>query len=253
MPLNEQLRSQGSFLFRWRGFLPLLLLPFAVLAARESGYLVQWFGEPVEEAWEFACLAVSLLGLGLRALTVGHAPSGASGRNTREQRAESLTTTGIYATVRNPLYLANYIVLMGFILALKVWWLGVIGTLGFALYYERIILAEEAFLRAKYGAEYLAWAARTPALLPKPSLWRAPALPFSLRTVLRREYNGFYLIVITFTLIELVSDLAIEKESFSTWVERDWDWWGLFAVGTLVFLTLRFLKKHTRVLRVAGR
>lgn len=253
MPLNQQLQSQGSFLFRWRSFLPLLLLPFAVLAVRESGYLVQWVGEPMEEAWEFSCLAISFLGLALRALTVGHAPSGTAGRNTREQRAESLTTTGIYATVRNPLYLGNYIILIGFILAIKVWWLAVIGTLGFALYYERIILAEEAFLRDKYGAEYLAWAARTPALLPKPSRWRTPALPFSLRTVLRREYNGFYLIVVTFTLIELVGDLVIEGRSLAAWLEHDWYWWGLFAVGTPVFLTLRFLKKHTRVLRVPGR
>ncbi len=58
MPLKEQLQSQGSFLFRWRSFLPLLLLPFAILALRESGYLVQWVGEPVEEAWEFLCSRV---------------------------------------------------------------------------------------------------------------------------------------------------------------------------------------------------
>jgi protein-S-isoprenylcysteine O-methyltransferase Ste14 len=253
MPLNEQFRAQGSFLFRWRGLLPLLLLPFALLAIAESGYFVEWVGEPIEEAWELFCLGISMLGLGLRAVTVGCAAPGTSGRNARAQRAESLNTTGIYATVRNPLYLGNFLVLLGFVLAIKIWWFVIIASLGFALYYERIIFAEEAFLRHKYGAAYTAWASRTPALIPNPRLWCAPVLRFSLRTALRREYNGFYLIVVTFTLIELVSDLLVEAQPFHKWLQNDWFWLAFFATGTLIFFTLRTMKKHTRILHVAGR
>jgi protein-S-isoprenylcysteine O-methyltransferase Ste14 len=170
MPLNEQLQVQGSFLFRWRGFLPLLLAPLALYAIWESRGLVGWLDEPIEEAWELLSLFIAFLGLAVRGLTVGFAPSGTSGRNTHEQRAQTLNTTGLYAIVRNPLYLGNYLVLIGIVLAIKVWWLVVIACLAFALYYERIICAEEAYLKERFGAAYVAWAAKTPAFFPNSSM-----------------------------------------------------------------------------------
>ena len=45
---------------------------------------------------------------------------------------------------------------------LKVWWLPVIYSLAFWIYYERIMFAEEAFLRQKFGETYRRWAATTP-------------------------------------------------------------------------------------------
>lgn len=131
--LCRQLVRQGRFLFRWRGVLPLVLLPIALLASFQSGQFAHWFGEPVEEAWEVLCASFCLVGLAVRALTVGFAPAGRSGRATRAQRAERLNTTGLYSITRHPLYLGNFLVFLGFVLLTKVWWFPLPAILAFAL------------------------------------------------------------------------------------------------------------------------
>lgn len=67
-----------------------------------------------ESTWAWSCIAVSLFGLLIRAVTIGFTPKGTSGRNTKEgQVAEVLNTKGIYSVVRHPLYLGNYFMWLG--------------------------------------------------------------------------------------------------------------------------------------------
>jgi protein-S-isoprenylcysteine O-methyltransferase Ste14 len=253
MTLDRQLEREGVVLFRWRSYLPLVLVPLALIAASQSGYFEHRFGHALEQTWMAVCLGVCFLGLALRVLTVGFVPRASSGRNTHEQRAETLNTTGSYAVVRNPLYLGNYLVLLGFSLATKVWWFPVIASLGFALYYERIIWAEERFLQRKFAEAFTQWAETTPAFLPDIRLWRRPELPFSFRAVLRREYSSFFLIVVVMTLIELSGAILGVGMSFAEWWARDYPWAVGLAGATGIFLTLRALKRHSSLLRVPGR
>lgn len=251
--LRDQMAKQGVFLFRWRSFLPLLLIPLAAVAMLESDFFERQFGETAENLWDVGCVLVSFAGLGIRMFTVGFVPAGTSGRNTRDQRADVLNTTGIYSTVRNPLYLGNFLMLIGAVLAIQVWWFVVIVTFLFWIYYERIIAAEEAFLAEKYGKTYTDWASETPVILPDLKRWRKPAMAFSWRTVFRREYNGIYLITVLFLVIEFLQDVVYEGQSIGDWLRGEYGWAVLFGVGTLVFFTLRTLKKHTNVLAVDGR
>jgi len=253
MMLKDQMPRQGRWLFRWRGFLPLGLAPFALLALWESRDFAERWGETAEALVIALALAVSFLGLAVRILTVGFVPGGTSGRNAQAQRAEVLNTSGIYATVRNPLYLGNFLMLLGLVIALESLWLVLLTGFAFALYYERIIYTEELFLADKFGPVYTKWAARTPAFFPRPSLWTRPALPFSLRTVLKRESYGFYLIVFVFTLLALARHVLVEGRSPETWPRENPAWLAFFLFGTVVFLLLRTLKKRTRLLRVTGR
>jgi protein-S-isoprenylcysteine O-methyltransferase Ste14 len=251
--LHDELARQGRFLFRWRGHLPLLLLPLALLAAWQSGAFAEFVGEPLEEAWETLCLAISLAGLAIRIATVGCAPAGTSGRNAQAQRAATLNVTGMYSVVRNPLYLGNFLMLLGLLLLGKAWWLAPLGGLLFALHYERIVCAEERFLEERFGERYRAWAARTPAFLPDLRLWRPAELPFSLRNALRREYNGFFVVIAGFVAVELAGDLLGEGMSFAEWLSEDAHWAALFLTGSAVFLILRTLKRRTSLLRAPGR
>ena len=146
-------------------------------------------GEYAVEAVDALALATALLGLTVRVVTVGFVPKGTSGRNTIQQRADTLNTTGLYSCVRNPLYLGNFLVVLGLAMSLQVWWFTLLTCFCFMLYYERIVLKEEAFLQSKFGEEYLSWASTTPAFLPNPRVWRAPELRFSPRSVLRRGYQ----------------------------------------------------------------
>ena len=115
-------------------------------------------------AWDGGCLALALLGQAIRFFTVGFVPRGTSGRNTRGQVADVLNTTGMYAVVRNPLYLGNLIIWFGLPLFMKSLWFSTIIILLFTIFYERIIFREEDFLREKFGDVFMQWAAR-----PRPS------------------------------------------------------------------------------------
>lgn len=252
MLLKDLICEQGNFLFRWRSYLPLGLVPLLVIAVSEPAAFEHWFSRQAEFGWELANLGVALSGLLLRAVTVGFAPAGTSGRNTERQVAESLNTEGLYSVTRNPLYLGNFLVVLGIVLAIKVWWLVLIIVTAFALYYERIICAEEAFLESKFDVNYRTWAARTPVFFPDLRLWRRAEASFSIRTVLRREFHGLYLIVVAFTLIEFGHDL-VEGATLTGWIDKGAAWIVFFWCGTLIYLALMILKKQTRILDVAGR
>src|SRR6476619_3343333 len=162
MALSEHLERSGNWLFRWRAIPPVLALLLLMLHLQDYQYL---FGSKrTDDLWQLGCLLVALLGLAIRIHVVGHTPKNTSGRNAREQRADSLNTSGLYSVVRHPLYLGNFLIFLGTVGFVHDPWPATVCLLGFWLYYERIMFAEEAFLRAKFGAAYLEWAARTPAL-----------------------------------------------------------------------------------------
>lgn len=248
MMLRDMLARQGQTLFRWRSFLPLLLLPLLLVALYHTGTIERAFGEAADEAWDGFCIIIGFLGLALRCATVGFAPAGTSGRNTREQRAETLNTTGVYSLVRHPLYLANFLMFVGMTLMVQVWWFTGIAVLAYWLYYERIAAAEEAFLENKFGRTYRDWAEHTPAFIPRLRGFRRTTLPFSWRTVLRREYNGLFLLVAVYTLIELIVDSVAEHRLH---LERNW--LIFFLVGAVLFLVVNQVKRRTRLLHVPGR
>jgi len=246
MALVEEFQQQGGWLFRWRSFLPLTLLALVPEAMRHLQFP---FGSYyLHEVWEEVCLGISFLGLLVRVLTVSFAPARTSGRNTRTQIADTLNTTGLYSVVRHPLYLGNFLIGLGIALVFWEWWLPAIYTLAFCLYYERIMFAEEAFLAHKFSAEFAPWAATTPAFWPRISHWRRPDLPFSLRTVLRREYTCLAVVIFGHTGNEFVEHVI--NDHHMVWEH----FWIMLAVGgTITYVVLRALKKHTRLLEVPGR
>ncbi len=248
MALREDLERQGNWLFRNRSYLPLLGFPILFIALRNSEYLERVFGEPVDTFWEFFSMSISFLGLAIRCLVAGYAPRGTSGRNTKSQVAEVLNTTGMYSVARNPLYLGNFVIILGATLFIQVWWLAFIVWVGFWLYYERIILAEEEFLRNKFGATFLKWAEKTPIFFPNPRNWKSPDLPFSFKTVLRREFSTFFAIIAVFTFLDISADLLAEGK-----FELSLPWIFLFILGLVIYMTLLVLKKKTHKLDVSGR
>lgn len=247
MPLREEFESSGQWLFRWRSYLPVaLFVPVVALTAwrAHAGEL------PVpDRAWDLFCLLVSMLGIVVRAIAVGCAPAGTSGRNTAEgQVASTVNTTGMYSIVRHPLYVGNYLNWLGVALLPRSGWLALVISLAFWLYYERIMFAEEEFLRGKFGEQYARWASATPAFVPDPRRWRAPSLPFSLRNVLKREYSGVLGIIVCLAALDVVRD-----STSLGYVSMDPMWMGLVAFGIVMYYALRTLKRRTRLLHVEGR
>jgi protein-S-isoprenylcysteine O-methyltransferase Ste14 len=242
----EELEAHGQWLFRWRSYLPLAL--FAAAFAMLGQFHYPWNDHFLDELWEVFCLLIGFVGLGIRGLTVGFVPQNTSGRNTRRQVADTLNTTGMYSIVRNPLYLGNFFVGLAVVLYFRWWWFTLIYLLAFLAYYERIIFAEEAFLREKFGAEYMSWASRTPAFWPRPWLWRPPEMTFSFRTVIRREYQSAF---------GLIMALFAAEELTEWYMGHGWHidamWLAIVAAGAVAYLVIRFLHKCTSVLHVEGR
>lgn len=242
MPLLEEMESSGNWLFRWRSYIPLL---YIVILFSGLPYIQYQSGSHVlDQLWEVICLCVSFLGLAIRALTVGSTPRRTSGRNTKLQIADSLNVSGIYSIVRNPLYLGNFFIVLGVMMILRVWWIPLIYILFFTLYYERIIFAEEMFLRRKFGQEYLDWASATPAFIPRLKQWKPPSFPFSWKKVIRREYHGLLAVVFAQFLLEIVGDYYI-KRRFS--LDLLWVW--IVSLTLLAYLVIRILHKKTRLLK----
>ena len=245
MALREEFERSGNWLFRWRSYQPLVLILPVVLGLPG----IAGRRDAPSLGGELLCLAVSLFGLAIRVFTIGHTPVSTSGRNTREgQVAEVLNSTGMYSVVRHPLYVGNYFMWLGAAMFPGAWWPPVFVTLAFWLYYERIMFAEEEFLRRKFGAIYETWAEGTPAFIPRLGGWRPPSLPFSARTVLRREYSGLFGVVATFAVLELVENWALTGRPTMHPV-----WIAITVLAAVVYVTLRTLKRRTRVLKVEGR
>ena len=236
-------RTTGDWLFRHRGVLPVALLPAVAWAVSRPA-------PPLggDRGWQAACLAVSLAGLALRAWTVGTAPAGTSGRNTGRQIAERLNTTGPYSLVRNPLYLGNALMWCGLVVYTRSALLSLGVALCFALLYVPIVRTEEAFLRDRFGAAFETWAARTPAIVPRLRGFTPAALPFSPRNVLRREYSGFAALLVLFGA-EVVARASATLGALAL----DPLGAALMACAGAVYVTLRSLKHHTRLLHVEGR
>lgn len=246
MALQEHFEQTGTWLFRWRSFLPLLLLPFLALSFIHYHY--PFHSEMGDWIWEGICLFASFLGMGIRVWTIGCVPASTSGRNTKRQIAEQLNTSGIYSIVRHPLYLGNFFMMLGVAMFPCNVWLILVYMLLFMVYYERIMFTEEAFLRRKFGDAYLAWAEKTPAFFPRLSAYRPSELDFSFRNVLGREYNGFFAFVISLFVLEVVSEWIVNRS-----LQIDLFWAILTGFSFVSWLVLWSLKKYTRVLKVSGR
>jgi protein-S-isoprenylcysteine O-methyltransferase Ste14 len=238
--LVDHFASAGDGLFQRRSWLPLLLVPLFVASFIGTAYP---FGSHAAGlAWEIACFLVSAAGLALRMLTVGTSPRGTSGRNTRAQKAAVLNTTGPYSVVRHPLYLGNSLIGLGLAMFTRTWFLPLIVTLATVLYYERIAAREEQFLEARFGEAFRRWAARVPAVVPRPGAWRAPALPFSWRRALHREFYAVGEVCTAFLVLDVLEDWMVRRV-----VAFDPLWAAVGAAGAVSFAAMWIRKKRRRL------
>ena len=100
--------------------------------------------------------------------------------------------------------------------------LTIIYILFFTLYYERIIFAEEQFLKNKFGEIYIQWAKNTPAFFPKFKNYQKSDLEFSFKNILKREYNGFFAIILVMFVFEIIGDLVQIKDINDLSIDLFW-------------------------------
>lgn len=244
--LTEQMTDCGGFLFRWRSYLPLVIIPLVLLGLLHFHY--PYHDLSLDRVWEGLCMIVIITGEAIRIATVGFVPKGTSGRNTRAIKADVLNTSGMYSIVRHPLYLGNFLIFVGLLMFTRSWAVVAVTSLLYWLYYERIMLAEEAFLLRTHGEQFQAWSARTPAVWPRLRQWTAPLLAFSWRSAVRREYGTCFMIICVCTAIEVGGDTIVHRH-----LALDPMWQIAFLVALAGYLALRSIKKWTHLLDSPGR
>ncbi len=239
MALQEELKKQGDFLFKNRSYLPLIILVIGLSVFIHTRYYK--VGTTDHWLFEYFCLAISLFGLYIRIITVGHTPKNTSGRNTKGgQIAEELNTTGIYSIVRHPLYLGNFFMWLGVAMLTENIWFSIAFILFYAFYYERIMYAEESFLRHEFGDDYLTWAEKTPAFIPSFKNHQKAKYPFSIKKVLKKEKNGLTAVFLLFWAFSSIGEIVRERTlSF----EYDFWFYGAF-VSVVIYLILKIMKKR---------
>ena len=246
MALTEQMQSQGTWLFKYRGILPLIIFVIgAALFLKNESSPENWIlKEELEHIlYELSCLIVSFIGFFIRVYTVGYSRPNTSGRNTEHQVADVLNTTGIYSMVRNPLYVGNFFMWLGIAMLTGNFWFIIAFILFYFLYYERIIFTEEEFLKNKFGETYLNWAKETPVILPKFSSFVKTGYNFNWRKVLRQEKNGFAALMIIFCLFDIAGELIKNQTNMNVTLQG----FGIFSI--LIYFILKFLKYKTRLLQ----
>lgn len=148
----------GNFFFKYRNnlFIVLYLLLFVpspmIFTPEQFGR--NYFLIPV-----ILGLLVTFSGELIRGITIGLAYIIRGGKD-KKVYAETLVTEGIFRHCRNPLYVGNILMLLGVgILANSLVYVGIVMPL-FLFIYQAIVLAEENFLRNKFGAQFDAYCSR---------------------------------------------------------------------------------------------
>jgi protein-S-isoprenylcysteine O-methyltransferase Ste14 len=144
----------GAVLFRNRSWLP---VPFVLVALLAPAH-------PTAINW-IAGAALIVLGEWIR--LAGVAAAGTVTRR-RSRDVQRLVTYGIFGWIRNPLYVGNFFIWMGFVVISGVMWFLPVAIVLFAAEYTLIVAYEEGVLESIFGAEYLRFKETTPRWIPRP-------------------------------------------------------------------------------------
>jgi protein-S-isoprenylcysteine O-methyltransferase Ste14 len=190
----------GGWLFKHRTSIPLPIVAALVLVPpdlpghRTNAQLVPWL------------IGILLVGAGewIRLRAVHHI--GAISR-TRSDRVGPLIESGPFAHTRNPLYLGNVLLWLGFTISARLLWLTPIVILLLASEYHAIVRWEEHLLEARLGTAYRAYKERVPRWLPR----LTPAAPrhddqsssFSWRDTFYSERGTLIAIVAGYVLLAI--------------------------------------------------
>jgi len=224
--------SIGNIIFRIRnGIFPLMYLSLFAGFARVS---------EETDAMLIVGYLIALAGQGIRILTVGLDYIVRGGRN-RRVYADDLIRTGLFAHCRNPLYLGNLLMIIGFGVASNNPWYLIIALPLFFLAYASIIAAEEHYLDRRFGDNYRDYCASTPRLLPRLNGLAETLRMFSFnwRRVVVKEYST---VCITLLVLVLLSGRALNQDT-NDWLVSG----GLIILILLVCVGIRILKKSGKL------
>lgn len=234
----------GTFFFKYRN----LIFPmFGLLIFMPSPPLFaeRLFGPNYFVILLVAGLIIATSGQLIRALTIGLKYIVRGGKD-KKVYAENLVTEGLFRHCRNPLYVGNILMLLGVGLISNSFIFIIIIVPLFCFIYQSIVLAEENYLRNKFGTAYDEYTRNVNRWLP--NLGRISetiaTTTFNWRRYVIREYNTVYLLMLSILIVtmthhpDLVNLAVSDKIKISV---------ICFLSLSTVYLIVRWLKKTKRL------
>jgi protein-S-isoprenylcysteine O-methyltransferase Ste14 len=230
----------GNFFFKYRNwifilFYAALFIPsWPLFSPKQFG--AHYFLWPI-----IIGLVITCLGQLIRGLTIGLAYIVRGGKGGKPY-AEGLVTDGIFHHCRNPLYVGNILMLLGVgILANSLVYVAIFIPV-FLFIYQAIVLAEENFLRGKFGPGFNEYCSKVNRWWPDlRGIGKTfGSMQFNWKRWILKEHTTQFIWLIGITLI-----LLINYPQLSGYEERTRNLLIGVISGCLLltYLLIRYLKK----------
>lgn len=142
------------------------LLSVAILFSAVIYRFPHWY--PKSLFWNNCLLVLGMMfilkGIFLRMAARGH-------KKSHSGNGRGLVTSGLYAYMRNPMYLGTFLVGVGFLLVAWPWWFLPIFAVLFYWRFNKQMVKEEKHLASLFGKDFTNYCQRVPRLFPRPSSW----------------------------------------------------------------------------------
>jgi protein-S-isoprenylcysteine O-methyltransferase Ste14 len=232
--------SIGNFFFKYRNIL-FVFLYLALFIPSPDLFTEDQLG-PYYYYWPIVLgLIITITGQAIRGATIGLAYIVRGGKD-GQVYADDLVTQGIFRHCRNPLYLGNILMLLGVgILSNSLIYLLIIIPL-FLLIYQAIVLAEENFLRNKFGASFDQYCKTVNRWIPNLKGLGATfnSMQFKASRWILKEYNTQYIWLTGIVLIMLLKYPQLTDYNAS---RRNLLLAVFIPFLILCYVTVRYLKK----------
>jgi len=235
--------SIGNFFFKYRNlvfpiFASTIFIPSPILFT-EGIFGANYYLYPL-----ILGLIIALSGQVIRAATIGLKYIRRGGKN-KQVYAETLVTEGIFEHCRNPLYVGNIMMLTGVGLISNSLIFMVIVVPVFCFIYQAIVLAEENYLRGKFGADYDLYCQRVNRWIPNLTglSQTFSSMKFDWDRYLKNEYNTVYLLFLSIGIV-----LFIFVPSIVEMDREDKIRFGIiyFSFFTIIYLFIKYLDKRKK-------
>ncbi len=251
--LRKSLRDRflcatGRLFFRWRNAMFPIVFVITALVTKPGFYTGN---VRMEALIALAGIALVLFGGTIRCVTIGFVDVIRSGKNGRVH-ATDLARRGMYAHTRNPLYLGNLLIALGFTVIYGSTWVWALVLPFFVVVYLGITAEEERYLTGRFGAEYEEYCRTVNRFIPNLHGFRETLRGhrFDWRQAVRKDYGTMFGLLMGTYLLSLWK--------LSLWIgmpalrERQ----TIMAIPPVVFVVaycvVRFLKKMKRLESLPG-
>ena len=189
-PFEGFILASGNFFFRFRNALFPVVVLTVILFTRPALFL----GSPTLDRVVAALgLAVALGGQCFRLLVIGFVYIKRGGKDGHIY-AKNLVTEGFYAHTRNPMYVGNFMIALGMSMIYGAFEMYALVVPFFFFAYLSIVVAEERYLRERFGNEYDEYARSVNRFIPDLRGIRKSlaSYRFDWKRALRKDYGTLY-------------------------------------------------------------